>query len=98
MPQDGVLTTIDVEVEHQRAAKKAFAEPGLRTTRTRPIRARAKDVSPGLAAGASAMLFVDADKESSPVSFAPARRSLRPGGVLAVENALGHSRVAAAAR
>jgi len=48
MPEDGVLTTIDVEVEHQRAAKEAFSEAGIRGTRTRTIPGRASDVLPRL--------------------------------------------------
>ncbi len=46
MPADGVLTTIDVEVEHQRAAKAAFAEEGVPASRTRTIPGRASDVLP----------------------------------------------------
>jgi predicted O-methyltransferase YrrM len=98
MPQDGVLTTIDVEVEHQRAAKQAFAEAGMRPTRTRAISGRAHDVLPRLTDGAYDMVFVDADKESYPTYVEQALRLLRPGGVVAVDNALWHDRVADPAR
>lgn len=98
MPDDGVLTTIDVEVEHQRAAKEAFAEEGVRTTRTRTISGRALDVLPRLTDGAYDLVFVDADKESNPEYVEQALRLLRPGGVLAVDNALWHDRVADPAR
>lgn len=98
MPDDGVLTTIDVEVEHQRAAKEAFAEEGVRTTRTRTISGRALDVLPRLTDGAYDLVFVDADKESYPEYVEQALRLLRPGGVLAVDNALWHDRVADPAR
>ena len=98
MPDDGVLTTIDVEVEHQRAAKEAFAEEGLRTTRTRTISGRALDVLPRLTDGAYDLVFVDADKERYPEYVEQALRLLRPGGVLAVDNALWHDRVADPAR
>jgi predicted O-methyltransferase YrrM len=98
MPQDGVLTTIDVEVEHQRAAKQAFAEAGMRPTRTRAISGRAQDVLPRLTDGAYDMVFVDADKESYPTYVEQALRLLRPGGVVAVDNALWHDRVADPAR
>ncbi|GAA2727024.1 O-methyltransferase [Cellulomonas aerilata] len=98
MPQDGVLTTIDVEVEHQRAAKQAFAEAGLKPTRTRAISGRALDVLPRLTDGAYDMVFVDADKEGYPAYVEQALRLLRPGGVLAVDNALWHDRVADPAR
>ncbi len=98
MPVDGVLTTIDVEVEHQRAAKEAFAEAGIRPTRTRAISGRAADVLPRLTDGAYDLVFIDADKESYPTYVEAALRLLRPGGVLAIDNALWHDRVADPAR
>lgn len=98
MPADGVLTTIDVEVENQRAAKEAFAEEGVRATRTRTISGRALDVLPRLTDGAYDLVLVDADKESYPAYVEQAVRLLRPGGVLAVDNALWHDRVADPAR
>lgn len=98
MPSDGVLTTIDVEVEHQRAAKAAFAEEGVRPARTRTISGRALDVLPRLTDGAYDLVFVDADVESYPAYVEQAVRLLRPGGVLAVDDALWHDRVADPAR
>jgi predicted O-methyltransferase YrrM len=98
MPADGVLTTIDVEVEHQRAAKEAFAEAGLRPTRTRVISGRALDVLPRLTDGAYDLVFIDADKDSSAAYVEQALRLLRPGGVLALDNALWHDRVPDPAR
>jgi predicted O-methyltransferase YrrM len=98
MPADGVLTTIDLEVEHQRAAKEAFVEEGVKPTRTRTISGRALDVVPRLTDGGYDLVFVDADKENYPQYVEQAVRMLRPGGVLAVDNALWHDRVADPAR
>ncbi len=98
MPADGVLTTIDVEVEHQRAAKQAFAEEGIRPARTRTISGRALDVLPRLTDAAYDLVFVDADIENYPAYVRQAVRLLRPGGVLAVDDALWHDRVADPAR
>ena len=98
MPLDGVLTTIDVEVEHQRAAKEAFAEAGIRPTRTRAISGRALDVLPRLTDGAYDLVFIDADPESYPQYLEAALRLLRPGGVVALDNALWHDRVPDPAR
>lgn len=47
MRADGVLTTIDVEVEHQRIARRIFTEAGFAAGRTRIITGRALDVLPG---------------------------------------------------
>ena len=98
MPEDGVLTTIDVEVEHQRAAKEAFAQEGVRSTRTRTISGRALDVLPRLTDGGSDLVLVDADKESYPAYVEEALRLLRRGGMLVIDNALWHDRVADPAR
>jgi predicted O-methyltransferase YrrM len=94
MPADGVLTTIDVEVENQRAAREAFAEAGIRANRTRVIPGRALDVLPRLTDAAYDLVLVDADKIEYGAYVEQALRLLRPGGVLAVDNALWHDRVA----
>jgi predicted O-methyltransferase YrrM len=98
MPEDGVLTTIDVEVEHQRAAKEAFAEAGVRATRTRTIPGRASDVLPRLTDGAYDLVLVGADRHSYPEYVEQALRLLRPGGIVAVDGALVGDRVADPAR
>jgi predicted O-methyltransferase YrrM len=94
MLPDGVLTTIDGEVEHQRAAKTAFAEAGIRPTRARAISGRALDVLPRLTDGAYDLVFCDADKREYPGYLEQALRLLRPGGVVVFDNALWHDRVA----
>jgi predicted O-methyltransferase YrrM len=94
MPADAVLTTIDVEVEHQRAAREAFADEGVRPTRTRLIAGRATDVLPRLTDGGYDLVLVDADPEGYPAYVEQAVRLLRPGGVLAVDDALWQDRVA----
>ena len=84
MPDDGVLTTIDVETEVQRAAREAFAEAGVAHQRTRVIAGRALDVLPRMTDGAYDMVVVDADKEEYPEYVTQAARLLRPGGTLAL--------------
>ncbi|GGC15135.1 O-methyltransferase [Cellulomonas carbonis] len=98
MAPDGVLTTIDTEVEHQRAAKDAFAEEGVRSTRARTITGRALDVLPRLTDGGYDMVLVDGDPLETPATVEHALRLLRPGGVLAVAHALSADRVPDPAR
>jgi len=93
MRPDGVLTTIDLEPEHQRQARAAFRDGGFSPSRTRLIAGRALDVLPRLADGAYDLVFVDADRAESPQYVAEAYRLLRPGGVVAVAGALGDGRV-----
>lgn len=94
MPADGVLTTIDVEAEHQRAAREAYAAAGIAPQRTRVITGRALDVLPRLTDGAYDMVVVDGDKMEYPQYVEQAVRLLRSGGVLAMDNMLWHDRVA----
>jgi predicted O-methyltransferase YrrM len=94
MPEDGVLTTIDVEVENQRAAREAFAEAGARPNRTRVIPGRALDVLPRLTDSAYDLVVVDGDKNEYGAYVEQAIRLLRRGGTLAVTSALWHGRVA----
>ncbi|MEE6273679.1 O-methyltransferase [Georgenia sp. MJ206] len=98
MRADGVLTTIDVEVEHQRAAREAFTAAGVRPARTRLISGRALDVLPRLADAAYDVVLVDGDPAEATECVAQAVRMLRPGGLLAVPGALWHDRVADPAR
>lgn len=94
MGEDGVLTTIDIEAEHQRAAKEAFTEAGIRHQRTRLITGRALEVLPRLTDGAYDLVLIDADKPDMPAYLEEALRLLRTGGVLAVDNSLWGGKVA----
>jgi predicted O-methyltransferase YrrM len=89
----GVLTTIDVEAEHQRIARRLFVEAGFTASRTRIITGRALDVLPRLADGVYDLVFVDAEPTEAAACVEAARRLLRPGGVLAVSGALGGGRI-----
>jgi predicted O-methyltransferase YrrM len=94
MREDGVLTTVDVESEHQRAARQAFTDAGIASTRYRLINGSAGEVLPRLTDGAYDLVFIDADKSSYPVYYEQALRLLHAGGVVAFDNALWHDRVA----
>ncbi|MGY0230484.1 O-methyltransferase [Longispora urticae] len=93
MRPDGVLTTMDAEAEHQRYARQAFLEAGFASGRTRLITGRALDVLPRLADAAYDLVFVDGEKSEYPQYADEAARLLRPGGVLALDNALWGGRV-----
>jgi predicted O-methyltransferase YrrM len=91
---DGVLTTIDIEGEYQRMARKVFAEAGHAPGRTRVITGRALDVLPRLADHAYDMLFLDGDRADYAECAAGAGRLLRSGGVLAINGVLAGGRIA----
>ena len=94
MRADGVLTTVDVEAEHQRAAREAFTDADIAPPRYRMINGSAAEVLPRLTDGGYDLVFVDADKSSYGVYYEQALRLLRSGGVVAFDNALWHDRVA----
>ncbi|MEV4138681.1 class I SAM-dependent methyltransferase [Dactylosporangium sp. NPDC049742] len=93
MRRDGVLTTIDLEPEHQRVARRVFAAAGNPPSRTRIISGRALDVLPRLADRAYDLVFVDHDPSEYAAVTAAAERLLRPGGTLVLAGALGGGRV-----
>jgi predicted O-methyltransferase YrrM len=94
MRPDAVLTSVDAEPEHQRLARKAFTEAGFPSNRYRLISGKALDVLPRLTDGAYDLVFCDADKQEYPDYLVAALRLLRPGGVVAFDNALAGGRVA----
>lgn len=94
MRSDGVLTTVDVEAEHQRLARESFKEAGVASQRARTIAGSALDVLPRLTDGHYDLVFADGDKREYSAYLAEALRLLRPGGVVAFDNALWHDRVA----
>jgi predicted O-methyltransferase YrrM len=94
MAPDGVLTSIDVDPEHQTAARRAFTAAGIPATRTRLIMGGALDVLPKLADECYDLLFVDALKVEYPAYHEQGVRLLRRGGVIAFDNALWSGRVA----
>jgi predicted O-methyltransferase YrrM len=88
MTPDSVLTSIDIEPEHQRAARASFLEAGYPTSRLRLINGRALDVLPRLADAAYDLVFIDAVFVEYPRYLDEAIRLLRPGGVVALSGAL----------
>lgn len=94
MAPDGVLTTIDIDAEHQRAAKEAFVASGVPHQRTRVIAGAALEVLPRMSDGAYDMVLVDAEKLEYPQYVEHGLRLLRSGGLLVIDNMLWHDRVA----
>jgi predicted O-methyltransferase YrrM len=88
MRPGSILTSVDVEPEHQRLARAALAQAGFASGRYRLISGRALEVLPRLADHAYDLVFCDADKREYPEYLAAAMRLLRPGGIVAFDNAL----------
>lgn len=82
MRPGAVLTTVDVEPEHQRLARAAYLAAGFPAGRYRLIGGLALEVLPRLADSAYDMVFADADRQEFPDYLSAALRLLRPGGIV----------------
>jgi predicted O-methyltransferase YrrM len=89
MAADGVLTSIDVDPEHQRIARAAFVASGHGASRLRLINGMGLEVLPRLTDGGYDLVLVDASPTDHPRYLDEALRLLRPGGVLALHGVLG---------
>ena len=94
MASDGILTSIDLENEHQVAARQVFSAEGIPNRRVRLIAGSALNVLPKLSDGAYDMVVVDGDPLEFVEYIAQAQRLLRSGGVLVVHHALWKGQVA----
>lgn len=94
MSPDAVLTSVDIESEHSRLARQTFTEAGFPVQRTRLITGRALDVLPRLADASYDMVLCDGDKREYSSDLEEALRLLRPGGLVAFDNALWGDKVA----
>lgn len=94
MQSDGVLTSVDLEAEHQRLARETFTEAGFAPQRFRLIAGAGLDVMPRLTDAGYDLVFLDGDKVEYGEYLEQAVRLVRPGGLIAFDNALWHDRVA----
>lgn len=89
MRPDGVLTSIDVDPEHQRIARAAFTASGNGPSRIRLINGMGLEVLPRLTDGGYDLVLVDTSPADHPHYLDEALRLLRPGGVVALHGVLG---------
>lgn len=94
MPENGVLTTIDPEIEYHRAARESFTGADVAPNRTRLINGTPRDVLPRLADESYDLVFIDGPVINHPKFVIEAIRMLRPGGVVVVHNATADGTVA----
>jgi predicted O-methyltransferase YrrM len=80
MRSDGTLTTIDVEAEHLRLARRTYADAGMAPSRSRLITGRALDVLPRLTDSAYDLVFCDADRREGSDYLVQAMRCCTPAG------------------
>ena len=88
------LTSIDLEVEYQQAARDALADAGVAPARARMISGAASAVLPRMNDGSYDLVLVDADPANVIEYVEHGLRIARAGGTVAVARALQHGRVA----
>lgn len=94
MQPDGILTSVDLEADHQRQARKAFGSIGIASQRFRLIAGDALTVLPKLSDGAYDLVLVAGDTLEYADHVQQGLRLLRHGGLLVMTHALWHDRVA----
>ncbi|HEY5231165.1 MAG TPA: class I SAM-dependent methyltransferase [Galbitalea sp.] len=88
------LTSIDLEVEFQQSAKRAFSDFGIPANRARLIAGRALEVLPRMNESSYDLVLVDADPGSIIEYVEHALRLVRVGGTVVIPHALWRGRVA----
>ena len=86
----GRLTTVDIDAGRSDQAAANLDRAGLRSH----VELRVEDAAESLRAsrdGQWDMIFLDAERPAYTTYWADLRRSLRPGGVLAVDNVISHA-------
>jgi predicted O-methyltransferase YrrM len=91
---NAVLSSIDIEFDHQQVARTAFADADVPANRIRLITGTAAQVLPKMNDGAYDLVFIDADPESLLDYVEHGLRIARRGGIVVVAHALWRGRVA----
>lgn len=89
-----VLTSIDNEPEHLAAARQAFADAKIPSTKARFITGRASDVLPRMNEASYDIVLVDADPENVIAYVEHGLRLVRDGGIVLVPRVLTGGRAA----
>jgi len=87
------LTSIDIELDYQQSAKRAFADAGVPANQARLIAGRALDVLPRMNEGSYDLVIVDGDPHSVIEYVEHGLRLARVGGTVVVPHALWKGRV-----
>ncbi|MCC6368137.1 MAG: class I SAM-dependent methyltransferase [Bryobacterales bacterium] len=96
LPPDGRLIACDVSDEWTSIARRYWKEAGLDHKIELHLRPAIETLDELLAAGHAGSFdfaFIDADKANYPHYYERALQLIRPGGLIAVDNVLWHSRV-----
>jgi predicted O-methyltransferase YrrM len=94
MNPEGVLTSVDVEAEHQLIAKDAIAQAGIAANRVRLINGRADEVLDRLTESAYDIVLIAGKPIELADHITRAQKLLRRGGLLIIDRALWNDKLA----
>ncbi len=94
MHPDGVLTSVDIEAEHQLIAKDAISQAGIAPNRVRLINGRADEVLDRLTEAAYDIVLIASKPAELSGNISRALKLLRTGGVLIIDRALWNDKLA----
>jgi predicted O-methyltransferase YrrM len=94
MNPEGVLTSVDVEAEHQLIAKDAIAQAGIAANRVRLINGRADEVLDRLTESAYDIVLIAGKPIDLADHITRALKLLRRGGLLIIDRALWNDKLA----
>lgn len=94
MHPDGVLTSVDIEAEHQLIAKDAISQAGIAPNRVRLINGRANEVLDRLTESAYDIVLIAGKPLELSANISRACTLLRTGGVLIIDRALWNDKLA----
>jgi predicted O-methyltransferase YrrM len=94
MHPDGVLTSVDIEAEHQLIAKDAISQAGVAPNRVRLINGRANEVLERLTESAYDIVLIAGKPMELSANISRALTLLRTGGVLIIDRALWNDKLA----
>jgi predicted O-methyltransferase YrrM len=94
MNSEGVLTSVDVEAEHQLIAKDAISQAGIAPNRVRLINGRADEVLDRLTESAYDIVLIAGKPLELADHISRALKLLRSGGLLIIDRALWNDKLA----
>ncbi|KAF8902556.1 O-methyltransferase family 3 protein [Gymnopilus junonius] len=94
LPTDGSVLTLEINPHHAKVAQDNFKLAGVQDKIAITVGPAAESLAKLHPEQPFDLVFIDADKPSNVIYFTEAKRLVRPGGVIIVDNVVRYGRVA----